>query len=120
MFRYGCALIGDLVRAGNGAPLEQSPAQRPDISALAKDRKARNCALLESLREDSHSKDLLAMAIEDARRERMTMPAVLRPSDMEAYTLSPRFCIEQGASPSLPPSGGFSHPSASRRREEQW
>jgi len=96
LFRKGCDIIGDLPLSGNGAPITVDRMSKPDIEGLVRSRAARNCALMRSLKEDTHSKELLEIAAEDARKHRMSTPRVMCAEDLEKYTLSPRFSIEQG------------------------
>ena len=96
MFREGCDIIGDLPLSGIGTPIAGDCAGKPDIQGLVRNRFARNSALVKSLKEDCHSKELLEIAAEDARKHRMSPPRVICANDLERYTLSPRFCIEQG------------------------
>ena len=97
MFRDGCSIIGTLATTGNGSPLCLDGSEYPDAASLASARASRNTALVSSLREDAHSASLLKMAADDARHHRMSLPRRLRREDLTRYTLSPRFCIEQGA-----------------------
>ena len=96
MFREGCDLIGPLTRTGNGRPLDTAEA-RP-VESLHERRKAQNMALLANLKEDCRAEDLHQMAHDDADLKRMTHPRPVSRSDVEEYTFSPRFCIEQGYS----------------------
>ena len=96
LFREGCSIVGDLPCSGNGRPLNDEAASLPDIEALVSARVANNRALVQKLKEDEHSHELLKMAGEDALKHRMSAPRILGEEDMTKYTLSPRFCIEQG------------------------
>ena len=94
MFRQGADLTGKLTCTGNGKKLEGG--QACPVQKLRENRRLKNAALVASLKEDSHSAELYKMACADAKLKRMTYPRPLRKSDLEKYTLSPRFCVEQG------------------------
>ena len=59
-------------------------------------RRCRNEGVVKNLREDTLSEDLHMMTVEDAKLGRMTMPRKLKQSDIDEYSLSPRFILEQG------------------------
>ena len=93
-FREGCDIIGKLTCTGNGRRLEN--VEESPVGELRASRLINNRALLESLREDSNAAVLYKMTCEDAALGRMSRPRPVRESDLKKYTLSPRFCIEQG------------------------
>lgn len=96
MLRVGGPLIGKLPCSGNGVPILGQTSGLSELEALLNEREARNRSLVSSLREDPHATDLLKMAASDAALGRMSRPRHLRESDLREYTLSPRFCLEQG------------------------
>ena len=54
-----------------------------------------NAALLQSLREDTHSKELFEAVVADERLGRMTSPVLAKSLDLGSVRLAPRFAIEQ-------------------------
>ena len=96
LLRCGCSLIGRLLCSGNGTPIASEVPGESELEALISERVARNQGLLSTLREDPHATDLLKMSATDAALGRMSRPRHLRDSDLKEYTLSPRFCVEQG------------------------
>ena len=94
MFREGCVLLGPLPCTGNGTKV--NPEQSQNITNLRENRVCANNVLVASLKEDEHSEALFRMASEDADLCRMTKPRPLKSADLCDFTLSPRFCIEQG------------------------
>lgn len=96
LLRRGCPLVGRLPCSGNGQPNATEATGETEVAALVAAREETNGSLLKSLREDPRSADLLKMAAADAAMGRMSKPRHLRDSDISRFSLSPRFCIEQG------------------------
>jgi hypothetical protein len=57
----------------------------------------RNCTLLERLRENEFSEELLSACVSDAELGRMTSPRQLEMDELGEYVFSPRFGVHQGA-----------------------
>ena len=74
---------------------EEAPLPR-SIRHFVDTRVERNLSLLAKLRDDPRADELWQMASDDAHLNRMTDPKPVTQEDIEDYSFSPRFCIEQG------------------------
>ena len=87
--------VGDLPFAGNGVRMVDNKAKQ-SVDALVVERERTNRKLLERLREDPHSEQLMEACVEDAMRGRMTLPKPLEMAELSRRNYSPRFSVEQG------------------------
>ena len=86
-------MVGELPLSGIGTPLDKSEA--PSVSDLRRNCHERNHALLNSLREDERSSELLVNTLKDAALGRMTHPQAIGVCDLRSTLLHPRFGVAQ-------------------------
>ena len=67
-------------------------------SEFEKQRVLSNRKVLKGLKQDVFADQLLEMTLADAKLKRMSQPRVVSEKDIMQFTLSPRFCVQQGAS----------------------
>ena len=97
-FRKGAPLYGELEHSGAlGAPKDCTA--EVSVDALRADCQRSNVLLVESLREDEFSKELMELTRQDAAMDRMTPPRPITECDMAGLRLCPRFGVEQGLRP---------------------
>ena len=97
-FRKGAPLYGELEHSGAlGAPKDCTA--EVSVEALRADCQRSNVLLVESLREDQFSKDLMELTRHDAAMDRMTPPRPINECDIAGLRLCPRFGVEQGIRP---------------------
>lgn len=99
---YSFYQIENLPPAGNGVPCAE-PASL-SVEQLEEQSQARNCELIDRLREDVHSQHLFEACKSDWELGRMTEPAPLDLTAAAHETFSPRFAVEQGEHSSRAPS----------------
>ena len=93
-FRSGSPLYGLLAQSGIGEEKECSAP--PDMEERWLNRARSNALLLESLREDEFSAELMELTEQDARLGRMTQPSIAESCYRSDKLLAPRFAVEQG------------------------
>lgn len=81
-------------RAFLGEAIEKEEAE--NVEGLRRDCWRSNKALVQSLREDPLSSQLLELTVKDAQLHRMTKPVGLDGLNLEEIRLVPRFAIQQG------------------------
>jgi len=55
-----------------------------------------NRKVLKTVKHDKFADQLLEMTEADAKLKRMSMPRIVSERDVKQFTLSPRFCVQQG------------------------
>ena len=89
-----CVKVDELELSGNGVPI--APERDLTLEELLAQRLESNTELLRRMREDPHAVDLMDACEKDAELGRMSQPRVLEMHELEEFTLSPRFGVEQG------------------------
>jgi len=86
-------MMGELERSGIGNPCDVDIVR--NIDDLRASCESSNKALLQGLRECSHSRALLEQTKKDAALGRMSEPELLADADVSALLLNPRFGVDQ-------------------------
>ena len=93
-FRSGVPFFGLMEKCNLGVAVEQPTP--PSAEELRTDCSRSNALLLEQLKENEHSSELLELTKADAAVGRMTMPTPIEDVDLGLVRLCPRFPVVQG------------------------
>ena len=93
---FACLQVGELPLTGNGAPIDCAEVWMT-IQDLQRDSHFNNTRVMDRIKEDKHSAELLKSCQQDAAKHRMTEPRPLQFGDLYKSCYSPRFGVEQGS-----------------------
>ena len=93
MFRDGAAILGKLVQSGNGTPKDFPEPEL--VEEMRSSCGSRASKLLQTLKQDEFSKELLESTQADVAVGRMTEPIEQGRAQLTGVNVMPRFGVEQ-------------------------